>query len=220
MDMLKEYPYHLLKQDARSYEIMLLRDQHGNTFADIAKEYQISAASAAQKYHMLKVKQIRLYLNHLSIALEQKDLTQVKNGFAKAYDCYQDLTFACAYLEKKYPDILLEYRCGEPGMPAQFLKSMPPFRAYLRKNTIIRIVEMREMDRASFSEIAQKLHMTPAKAKHTYDWFYHKQVLAIFQETSKKLETQEEKTALWEYCFEKYNTPKKRYEALQKWIGG
>ena len=105
-------------------------------------------------------------------------------------------------------------------MPAQFLKSMPPFRAYLRKNTIIRVVEMKETGRASFPEIAQKLHMTPAKAKHTYDWFYHKQVLAIFQEASKKLETREEKTALWEYCFERYNTPKKRYEALQKWIGG
>ena len=83
MDMLKEYPYHLLKQDARSYEIMLLRDQHGNTFADIAKEYQISAASAAQKYYMLKVKQIRLYLNHLSIALGQRISRRPKANLTK-----------------------------------------------------------------------------------------------------------------------------------------
>ena len=36
--MLKNIPYSVLKQNGRAYEMMLLRDQHDNTFADIAKE--------------------------------------------------------------------------------------------------------------------------------------------------------------------------------------
>ena len=44
--MLKEKPYSEVQEDRRAYEMMLLRDQQGKTFTDIAKEYEISAAWA------------------------------------------------------------------------------------------------------------------------------------------------------------------------------
>ncbi len=78
-----------------------------------------------------------------------------------------------AYLEKKYKDILTEYRDGEPGMPTQFVKSMPPFKPNLSKKTVARVVEIREVEKASFLAIAKELRMTQAKAKHTYEMFYH-----------------------------------------------
>ena len=41
--MLLDMLYSVLKQNARAFEIMLLCDQYGNTFADIAKKFEISA---------------------------------------------------------------------------------------------------------------------------------------------------------------------------------
>lgn len=76
--MLKDYPYSLLKQEKQSYEILLLRDQHGNTFSDIAREYEIAAARVAQKYYQIKMKQVRLYINHISAVLGHENTSQVK----------------------------------------------------------------------------------------------------------------------------------------------
>ena len=66
---MKDIPYSELKEDRRAYDIMLLRDQYNNTFTDIAKEYGISLVRARELYSRIKIKQIRLYIRHISIAL-------------------------------------------------------------------------------------------------------------------------------------------------------
>ena len=152
---MKDIPYSELNQDKRAYKIMLLRDQHGNTFADIAKEFEISAGRAIQIYKKLKLKQIRLYTNHIAAVLGYESTLQVKNVFDNAYECYQDRTYACAYLEKKYKDILIEYRDGEPGMPTQFIRNMPPFKPKLSQKTVARVIELRDVEKASFVTIAK-----------------------------------------------------------------
>ena len=214
--VLKEEAYRELQKDRRAYEIMLLRDQQGKTFTDIAKEYEISSAWAVQKYNRLKMKQIRLYINHIAAVLGHESTSQVENVFRNAYECYQDQTYACAYLEKRYKDILMEYRDGEPGMPTQFIKDMPPFKPKLSKKTVARVIEMREVEKASFVTIAKELRMTQAKARHTYEMFYHKQVIALIKALQEKAESKEEKAAIWNYYFGRYHSSKKRYDMLTK----
>lgn len=213
---MKDIPYSELNQDKRAYKIMLLRDQHGNTFADIAKEFEISAGRAIQIYKKLKLKQIRLYINHIAAVLGYESTLQVKNVFDNAYECYQDRTYACAYLEKKYKDILIEYRDGEPGMPTQFIRNMPPFKPKLSQKTVARVIELRDVEKASFVTIAKELRMTKAKAKHTYEMFYHKQVLELINALQEKAESKEEKEDIWNYYFRRYHSSKKRYDMLTK----
>ena len=154
--VLKDIPYRVLKEDGRAYEIMLLRDQYNNTFTDIAAEFELSVTRVTQIYFQMKVRQIRLYIHHVSIALGYNSTSQIRKVFNEAKECYQDYTYACAYLEKKYKDILTGYRDGEPGMPAQFVKGMPPFKPKLNKKMIARVVEMREAEKASFVTIGKK----------------------------------------------------------------
>lgn len=213
---MKDIPYSELNQDKRAYKIMLLRDQHGNTFADIAKEFEISAGRAIQIYKKLKLKQIRLYINHIAAVLGYESTLQVKNVFDNAYECYQDRTYACAYLEKKYKDILIEYRDGEPGMPTQFIRNMPPFKPKMSQKTVARVIELRDVEKASFVTIAKELRITQAKAKHTYEMFYHKQVLALIKALQEKAESKEEKENIWNYYFRRYHSSKKRYDMLTK----
>ena len=213
---MKDIPYSELNQDKRAYEIMLLRDQHGNTFADIAKEFELSGERIIQIYRKLKLKQIRLYINHIAMELGYESASQVKNVFDNAYACYRDWTYACAYLEKKYKDILIKYRDREPGMPTQFIKNMPPFKPKLSKKTIARVIELRDVEKASFAKIAKELRMTQAKARHTYDMFYHKQVLVLIQALQEKAESKEEKEAIWNYYFGRNYSSKKRYDMLTK----
>lgn len=200
---MKDMPYSELNQDKRAYEIMLLRDQHGNTFTDIAKEFEISPERAIQIYNKLKIKQIRLYINHIAAVLGYESTLQVKNVFDNAYECYQDRTYACAYLEKKYEDILIEYRDGEPGMPTQFIRNMPPFKPKLSKKTVARVIELRDVEKASFVTIAKELRITQAKAKHTYELFYHKQVLALIKGITGKGGKQRRKREHMELLFQK-----------------
>ena len=214
--MLKDIPYSVLKEDGRAYEIMLLRDQYDNTFTDIASEFELSVTRVTQIYYRLKVRQIRLYINHVSIALGYDSTSQLRKVFNEVEECYQDYTYACAYLEKKYKDILTEYRDGEPGMPTQFIKGMPPFKPKLSKKMIARVVEMREAEKASFITIGKELRITQAKAKRTYEMFYHEQVLELVKALQDKAESDKEKRAIWEYCFRGYRTAKKRYDMLTK----
>lgn len=214
--MLKDIPYSILKQDGRAYEIMLLRDQYNNTFTDIAKEREISVARVVQIYNKIKMKQIHLYINHIAVVLGYESTSQVRKVFNDADECYQDRTYACAYLEKKYKHILTKYRSREPGMPTQFIKSMPPFKPKLSKKTIARVVEMRDVEKASFVAIAKELRMTQAKARHTYEGFYHKQVLELIRALQEKSESNEEKMAIWNYYFRGNNSSKKRYDMLIK----
>ncbi len=214
--MFKDLPYSILKQDGRAYEIMLLRDQYANTFADMAKAYEMAVARVAHIYNSMKVKQIRLYIQHIAAALGYEDASKVRQVYQDAYECYQDRAYACAYLEKKYKSILDEYRGGEPGMPVQFVRRMPPFKPKPDKKTIARVIEMREVEKASYTAIAKELRMTPAKARHTYEWFYHRQVLALIKALQSKAGSYEEKMAIWEHYFKEYKTPKKRYDALTR----
>lgn len=214
--MLKDIPYSVLEQDERAYEIMLLRDQHGNTFTDIAKEFEISVARVMQIYHQLKFKQIRLYINHIAVVLGHESASQIREVYNEAYECYQDRTYACAYLEKRYKAILIEYRDGEPGMPSHFIRNMPPFQPKLSKKTVSRVVELRDVEKASFVTIAKEMRMTQAKAKHTYEMHYHKQVLALIHALQEKADSEEEKAAIWNYYFRRYHSSKKRYDMLPK----
>ena len=214
--MLKNIPYSVLMQDKRAYEIMLLRDQYNNTFINIAKEFEISAARAIQIYRRQKFRQKSLYINHVSIALGHKNTTQIRKIYDEAYECYQDTAYACAYMEKKYKNILAEYRAREPGMPAQFFKNMPPFKPRLSTKTISRIVEMREDESASFVTIGKELDITRAKAKRTYEMFYHKQALEIIKDMQEKATSYEEKRAIFDYWFRQYKSPKERFDMLMK----
>lgn len=112
-----------------------------------------------------------------------------------------------------------EYRVGEPGIPTQFIKSMPPFKPKLSKKTIARVIEMREAEKASYIAIGKKLCMTQEKAKHTYEWFYHKQVLEFIKALEEKAGSCEEKRGIWDYYFKGFRTSKKRYDALIEKMG-
>lgn len=48
---MKDIPYSVLRQDAHAYDIMLLRDQYGNTFPAIARDYKILVARMTQIYN-------------------------------------------------------------------------------------------------------------------------------------------------------------------------
>lgn len=214
--MLKDIPYSVLKQDVRGYEIMLLRDQYGITFTDIAKEYEISVARAAQIYYRLKVRQIHLYINHIAIVLEFESTSPIRKVYDEAYECYQEWSYACGYMEKKYKTILTAYRNGEPGLPVHFIKSIPPFKLKLSKKTVARVIEMREVEKASFAAIAGELRITQAKAKRTYDMFYHKQVLELIRALQENADSHEEKMAIWDYYFRQNISCKTRYELIIK----
>lgn len=219
MGQLANPPYSILKQDKRAYEIMLLCDLYGNTYSAVAGEYSMSVSGITRIYRLLKRKQAMLYISCISAALGHENTLQIEAEYNDAYDCYQDLSYACGYFEKKYKDILAAYRCGEPGMPPQFLKSLPPFRRKLSKKTIARIVEMREAEKASFIEIGKKLHITREKARYTYDWFYHEKTLAFNKAMHKKAESNEEKIAIFKNCFNNNLSAKKRYDKVLRDIG-
>lgn len=172
--MLEDMPYCVLKEDERAYKIMLLRDQYENKFLDIAKKFEISTERARQIYYRIKYKQLRLYVQHISLVLGHENISQIMTVLQNAYECYQDWFYVGAYIEKKYKSILDEYRDGEPGMPLQWLQSIPPFKAKLSQKTVARVVEMREVEKATYQKIGEELHMTPAKARRTYQRFYHK----------------------------------------------
>lgn len=195
---------------------MMLRDQYDNTFTDIAKEYEISVGTVKEIYNKIKIKQTRMYITYISIVLGYENTLQIEKVYNDAYECYQDRVYACGYLEKKYKDILDEYRAGEPGMPIQFIKSMPPFKPKLSKKTVARVIEMHEAEKASFKAIGKELKMTQAKARYTYDWFYHEQVLELVRALQEKTESTKQKNDIWQYCFRGNKTPKKRYDELMK----
>ena len=212
--MLKNLPYSTLTQNRRAYEIMLLRDQYQNTFTAIATEYGMTCSRVVQIYRNIKRNQKQLYINHLSIILGHENNSQMRELYDNAYLSYQNCDYAYAYLEKKYPIILTEFRDGEPGMPKSFLKNLPPFRPNLSKKTISLIIKMREIEGLPYSAISKKLHITTEKAKYTYDCFYHAKVLELIKKLQAHAETEEEKYNILYYYFKHYSSSKKRYDAL------
>lgn len=214
---MKDIPYSELKKDRRAYDIMVLRDYYNNTFTDIAKDYEMSFIRVRQLYSRTKIKQIRLYIRHISIALGHENTTQVRKVFEIANECYQDYLYACAYLEKEYKDILSEYRAGEPGAPELLIKKLPPLKRRLNKKTISRIIEMRETEKATYDMIAKKFHITPEKAKRTYDLFYHQKVLEHVDALEKKAKDLDERAAIYRRYFGKgRKSPKNTYEMILK----
>ncbi len=195
---------------------MLLCDQHNYTFSDIAKELKLSVPRIRQIYNGLKIKQKRLYINHISIALGYDDCVQVEEIYNQAYEFYQSRTYACAYLEIKYKDILDEYRKGEPGMPARFIENMPPLRCELTDQEIKRIIEMREEKNTSFVNIARELHITHEKAEYTYDMYYHTKVFELMNFLQAKAKSKQEEDAIWDYCINNSYSSKRRYEMINK----
>lgn len=214
--MLKEIPYRTLKQNQRAYEIMLQRDQCGSTFAAIAKGYGVTAGRIVQLYRWSKIRQMQLYANRIAIALGHPDTSQIRAEFFCAKEWYQDIACACAYLEQKYQEILDEYRDGEPGMPQEFLAALPPLKSRLSEETVARVVGLREGKNASFAAIAEELGLTRAKAKHVYQMFYHRQVMAHIQSLEDRAKNGEERWAIRESYFRINKSPKKRYDLIME----
>ena len=168
---------------------MTLRDQYGNTFADIAKDYGISSIRIRGLYNKIKKQQIHLYIIQVAAALGHKNTAFVKKEARTAYECFQDNSYVCACLEKTYPSILEAYRAGEAGMSKEFIERLPPLRETFDEKIISRIVEMREIEKAPFIVIAQELEMTKEKARQLYNSFYHQQVVAHVNAVEEKAET-------------------------------
>ena len=212
--MLTDIPYSTLAQDS-AYEIMLLRDQENAAFAEIARRTGRSAGGAAQLYNRVKVKQIRLYLNHIACWLGHETAAEVTKFYYSIYECYQDRRCACAYLEKSWQELLDRYRCGEPGMPKSFAESLPPLLPPLGEKTVARIVSLRESG-TSFQKIAQELNLTPVKAKHVYNSHYHKLVLGYLESLPAEGDGAGERRALWESYLNKNVSPKKFYDEMRR----
>ncbi len=197
------------------YEIMLLRDQSGSTFESIAKVVQLSARTVRNTYYKIKFVQSRLYVSRIAMVLGV-DRSQIEAVYEQAMACYQDEQYACAYLEQKYHDILTAYRNGEPGMPAQFMESMPPFHLELDQETVARIIEMRDVENASFVQIGKKLRITRQKAKCVYDGYYYAQMVDLMRELEAKADCASEEWEIWKYCFKNNHSPKKCCDMLKK----
>lgn len=209
-----DIPYSTLQKDRQGYEILLLRDRHSRSFSAIARELGISAARARQQYSKIKVRQVRLYLRHISIALGHENTTQMRKIFFAAMECYQNYACACGYLEKKYGDILEKYRGEEPGMAEDFLNRIPPFKDSLSIKEISRLVAMREESKATFRAIGRELEITPEKARHTYEMVYHRKLLACVKQLQAQAQDERERREIWLHYLDAHGSAKTRYERL------
>lgn len=99
---MKDIPYSILMKDGCAYEIMLLRDQNGEKFTDIAKKCEISAERAAELYNRLKIKQSHLYINYISIFLGLESSLQIREIYNAAYECYQKRNAHYTYKSQAY----------------------------------------------------------------------------------------------------------------------
>lgn len=87
----------------------------------------------------------------------------------------------------------------------------------LKQNTrAYEIMLLRDQHESTFTSIAKKLHITPAKARHTYENFYHKQTVALIRDLKEKSKFNERELDIFEYYFTNYKSSKKRYDALME----
>lgn len=192
--MLEDVNYSFLKETfPAKYEVMMLRDLYGNTYADIAREEKLSVSRVIQDYHFAKIRQARMYIRHLAIVHEHTNTKFFHDLYTQAEDCYADWQCATAYLEKKYKTILDEYRDGEPGMPVDFLAQLPPFKKRWSKETVQKIITWREAEkkpeRKTYAEIGQLLKMTKFKAESLYEHHYHIIFLSLTEQLKKNYGT-------------------------------
>lgn len=104
--MLKDIPYDTLKQNSRDYEILTLHDHCNKPFSEIALKFELSRLRAVQIYRKMKLRQIYLYTNHLSVVSGHADATQFQKLSTSVLDCYRDYAHVAAYLEKEYNNLL------------------------------------------------------------------------------------------------------------------
>lgn len=211
---MNDIPYSTLQEDKTGYQILLLREQQNQSFTAIASQLGVSPARVRQQYTKMKVRQVRLYIRHIAIALGHENTAQVRKEFSAAMDCYQNYPYACGYLDKTYGEILEAYRAGEPGTPQEMLEKLPPCPVKLGKEEISRIVTMREEGNASFRAIGREFHITPEKARHTYEMVYHRKVLEYVEGLQQQGKTWEERRELWRRYFGGYQSAKTRYENI------
>lgn len=191
MGKLIDIPYSKLKENERDYEIMLLHDQHDNSYTDIAKEFKISISRVAQLYYKTKLKQLRLYARHLAIVHGHNDTSAFQR--MPLYDCYRDYKYISAYWEKEYAEILKEYRAGEPGHSAEFLAELPPSIKEVSDDMIQRVRNLREDENKTFIEIGREMKMTKEKVRDIYyggndDWDNLKNYYNEYRTAKKRFE--------------------------------
>ena len=178
---LVEIPYSEITKDERAYEMMLLRDQYNNTYADIGTEFKVSGERVRAIYEKIKLKQIRLYINHLSIVYGYGNTSYFSNIYYIADKCYLTRRNTAIYFEKEYGDVLTEYRKGEPGIPERFLEELPRLITEVNNETIGRIIYLHEVEKKKFSDIGKEFQLLPAKARDVYDSYYRCQIIAIWE---------------------------------------
>ena len=216
--MLEDRNYSYLKETyPKKYEIMLLRDLHSNTYADIAREFNISTSRAIQDYNRAKILQARLYIRHLAVMHEHENTTYFHDLFLKAEDCYADWQYAVAYFEKEYKTILDKYRDGEPGMPDDFLAQLPPFKEKWSKKTVQKIIEWRETEKKSerktYIVIGRLLKMTKFKAESLYEHYYHQKFRSICEQLEKEY-GKKKSDEIAHYYYSKSFKAKKYYDLI------
>lgn len=209
-----DIPYSTLQEDKTGYQILLFREQQNQSFTAIAHQLGVSPARVRQQYTKMKVRQVRLYIRHIAIALGHENTAQVRNVFSTAMECYQNYPYACGYLEKTYGEILEVYRAGEPGTSQEILEGLPPCPAKLGEKEIARIVAMREEEKVGFRAIGRKLNITPEKARHTYEMVYHRKVLKYVEGLQQQARSWEERMELWRRYFDGHQSAKTRYETI------
>lgn len=215
MNQLIDIPYSKLKENKRAYEILLLRDLHDNAYTDIAKELNVSAALVISNYYTVKIRQMRYYINHLAIINGHQNIDDFRKVYHHAHDCYQDPRYVTAYFEKEYGEILSEYRAGEPAIAEQFIQNLPPFKIKWSKNTISRVIEMREVERKSFAEIGKEIKATKSKAEHLYEWYYHQKWLTVCDKVRETYYGGQRSDDFKDH-YKEYKTAKKRLENVIK----
>ncbi len=211
--MLKDIPYKALMENKEAYDIMLLRDQ-GRAYRAIVETSGLSVPRVRQIYQRLKSQQLRLYTNHLSIALGYDDTSYIEELVTSIRRCYQNQIYTCGYIEHKYNDILSKYRMGEPGVPEHVIESIPPFKPTLSEQEIGQIVKMRDNENTSFIKIGKELSITPEKARYTYKMYYDSKTIHILEYIQANIKGFDEKTNMWNFYFGKNISPKKRFESL------
>ena len=209
-----DIPYSTLQEDKTGYQILLLREQQNQSVTAIAGQLGVSPARVRQQYTKMKVRQVRLYIRHIAIALGHENTAQVRNVFSTAMECYQNYPYACGYLDKTYGEILEAYRAGEPGTPQEMLEKLPPCPVKLGEEEIARMVTMREEEKASFRAIGREFHITPEKARHTYEMVYHHKVLEYVEGLQQQAKSWEERMEIWRRYLGGSMSAKRRYERL------
>lgn len=205
-------PYTTLKENPKNYKIMLYREQYG--LEKTAARFNLSKKRLTEIYDQMKWLQAQLYAGHMAVVLGHESADIMFTILKYVNHCYQNYTYTAAYFEKTYPDVLAEYRNGEPGMSQEFLQKLPPFHYALPEEIIYIIVDMKDKKGLPFEKIADCFQLTPEKVKYEYHSFYHKMVcetiLRMGDARPFRLQT------LWQHYVGDRNDMKSVYDSLRR----